>query len=119
MIRRLGQGRQATGFGNGRAVRNLFDLVVNRQSKRWARNPNIDKFALNKEDLLGPSPADAAKTSKAWAELRSMIGLSKIKASVAQLYELVKTNEILELEMRPRQNIALNRIFLGNPGMSP
>jgi len=116
MIRRLGQGRNSPGFGNGRAVRNLFDKVVDRQAKRWAANPSVDKFALSKEDLLGPSAADAAKSSKSWEKLRGMIGLSTVKQSIAKLYELVKTNELLEMEMRPRQEIALNRLFLGNPG---
>lgn len=115
-IRRLGAGRNAPGFGNGRSVRKLFDTVSNRQADRLAKNPMGDAFAFVKDDLLGPSPADAAKSSKAWNELRTMIGLSKVKESVASLYEVVKTNEILEHEMRPRQEVALNRIFLGNPG---
>jgi AAA+ superfamily predicted ATPase len=115
-IRRLGAGRGSPGFGNARSCRNLFDTVCNRQAARCQRESSSNYFTLIKEDFLGPSPADAAKNSKAWTELKAMIGLEKVKKSVEALFEVVKTNELLELEMKPRQPVALNRLFLGNPG---
>ncbi len=45
-----------------------------------------------------------------------MIGLERVKRSVEELYEVAKANEELEAEMKPRQSMALNRLFLGNPG---
>jgi SpoVK/Ycf46/Vps4 family AAA+-type ATPase len=115
-IRRLGAGRNSPGFGNARSVRNLFDKVNNRQAVRCSRDTSADPFTFTKSDLLGPSAAEAAKNSAAWKQLKSMIGLSQVKKSVDALYEVVKANELLELEMRPRQAVALNRLFLGNPG---
>lgn len=44
-----------------------------------------------------------------------MTSLDKVKQAVESLYEVVKCNEEMDQQLRPRQDVALNRIFLGNP----
>lgn len=45
-----------------------------------------------------------------------MRGLGAVKASVDSLLSLLATNAELEDEERPIKEVALNRVFLGNPG---
>ncbi len=115
-IRRLAAGRNFPGFANGRSVRKLFESVRRRLVDRWKANQKLDAFGFSKSDFLGTSAVESVKQSLAWKELMAMTGLQKIKDSLIGLLELVKTNEIREQSMLPRLNVALNRVFLGNPG---
>lgn len=119
-IGRLTRMRGIDGFGNARSVQNLFDKVYSRQGSRIARERNSgknpDTFMLEREDLLGPSANEVEATSAAWKELNSMVGLEKVKQSIRNLFELVKTNAALEEQEKPVRAITLNRLFLGNPG---
>ncbi|KAG5175822.1 P-loop containing nucleoside triphosphate hydrolase protein, partial [Tribonema minus] len=114
-ITRLGRQRGTRGFGNARAVRILFDKVMQRQTARLNRAPGADPFTLERSDLLGENVPDLS-ASDAWRQLQGLIGLASVKRSIANLAELVKTNAALELEGRPLRNVSLNRLFLGNPG---
>ncbi|CAK9210253.1 unnamed protein product [Sphagnum troendelagicum] len=120
LIKRLGKGRGRVGFGNARAVQILVDRVLERQATRVAKEskegqiPHI--FFLSQEDLLGPDPVVALSNSKAWKQLQDMIGLKSVKQSVESLVEMVKTNAEREKLEQPLLEVALNRIFLGNPG---
>lgn len=119
-VRRLGRMRGKDGFGNARAVQNVYDAILRRQTtrllaeKKQGKNPDL--FELQREDILGPPPSQVEETSAAWRELKNMIGLEKVKQSIYNLFELVKTNCMLEEEEKPLRQIALNRLFLGNPG---
>jgi hypothetical protein len=68
-IRRLGRGRERNGFGNARALRNLFDKVIDRQSERLSEERRAgnrpDDFLLLKQDLIGPDPSSVVVNSKA------------------------------------------------------
>lgn len=117
--RRLGRQRDTTGFGNARAVRNLYESAVARQSARVVRERAIglqpDLMLLAREDLLGPRQIDHGG-SEPLSLLRSMVGLDPVKEAVGNLLELVKTNAELEDLERPIKDLNLNRVFLGNPG---
>jgi hypothetical protein len=117
--RRLGKQRHLPGFGNARAVRNLLETTITRQSARVLEERrqglDPDTLLLVREDLLGPKGLDMS-SSKPLQRLADMRGLARVKASVHTLLELLRTNAELEEEERPLKNVCLNRVFLGNPG---
>lgn len=121
LIRRIGRMRGKEGFGNARAVEVELDRVLERQAARIKSEkengllPN--PFLLIWEDMLGPSPVVALESSMAWKELSGMIGLEKVKESLRQIVEVVKTNTELEKQELPLQHLSLNRCFLGSPGV--
>ena len=126
-IARLGRRRGSRGFGNARAVRVLFDRVMERQAGRLSSVDNDhgdcdgddgrepDPYELQKSDLLGDSVA-SLDDSEDWRTLRDMIGLGSVKQAVLALAEVVTTNRVLEEAGKPPRDIALNRCMLGNPG---
>ncbi|KIY94942.1 Stage V sporulation protein K [Monoraphidium neglectum] len=119
--RRLGRQRDAggAGFGNARAVRNLYEQSIARQSARVLAERREggapDPLLLRRDDLLGPKRLDAGG-SKALQELEAMRGLRRVKESVQTLLGLIETNADLEEQERPLKEVCLNRVFLGNPG---
>eukprot|EP01031_Cornospumella_fuschlensis_P026332 gene26332-31809_t len=120
-IRRLGRQRGVVGFGNARAVRNLFDLAHSRQVRRTTelrsdgKNPDI--FTFDRSDLLGPKATmENLESCEAWQELQRMEGLKSVKQSLRQLLNLVITNADREEQEKKLLDTVLNRIFLGNPG---
>ena len=121
-ITRLGRLRGVTGFGNARAVRNLFDVCCKRQTnriadlKRSGYSPDVLQFT--RDDLLGPKASLTALCGScpAYQELRQMEGLKEVKHAVDLIIQLVIHNsEREEREEKPLE-VSLNRIFLGNPG---
>lgn len=120
-IARLGRRRGSRGFGNARAVRVLFDKVLERQASRLSSGDNDDDdddddpYELTKPDLLGRS-VSSLDDSEDWRTLRDMVGLSAVKTAVLALAEVVQTNRALEEAGKPPRDIALNRCMLGNPG---
>lgn len=117
--RRLGRQRGSTGFGNARAVRNLYERAVQRQSARVVRERaqglNPDVHLITREDLLGPKHLDVS-ASQPLKQLAGMRGLAAVKESVQTLLDLIQTNAELEEAEQPVKDVALNRVFLGNPG---
>lgn len=117
--RRLAQQSGTTGFGNARAVRNLWELVLRRQAARIiaaqeaGHSPN--EFEITREDFLGSRDVKSA-TRYAIDELNAMRGLESVKSNVQSLLQLIQTNIELEELEKPVQRVALNRCFLGNPG---
>ena len=108
------------GFGNARAVANLFAQIGERQAARIIDLKNGDvrvdgaaAFILERDDVLGPKVQDLSTDSIAWGELEAMTGLSSVKNSIRSLFRLVQTNLELEEEEKPQQQISLNRLFLG------
>lgn len=122
-IARLGRRRGAPGFGNARAVRVLFDKVMERQADRLSScsggggcgDDSLDPYELQKSDLLGVS-VPSLDESEDWRTLRDMVGLRSVKKTVLALAEVVKTNRVLEEAGKSPRDIALNRCMLGNPG---
>ncbi|KAK7464369.1 hypothetical protein VKT23_006536 [Stygiomarasmius scandens] len=120
VVKRLGRGRGTKGFGNARALQNLFMRVHMRQTERITKERKLgyrpDDFLLSKEDLIGPEPLQAFLQSPHWKELQEMIGLGSVKQSVQVFFDMIARNYRLELEEKEPMMITLNRVFLGSPG---
>ncbi|ERF72667.1 hypothetical protein EPUS_09257 [Endocarpon pusillum Z07020] len=98
---RLGRGRSRDGFGNARALENMFARIRERQSDRLTRQRREgltpDDYHITKEDLIGPDPLQAILTSDAWTQLQQLTGLKSVKDSVSFMIDLIKTNYEREL----------------------
>ena len=119
-VRRLGRGRGRDGFGNARALENMFAQIRERQSSRLTRQRkeglSPDDYYITKEDLIGPDPSKAILICDAWTQLQQLTGLKSVKDSVSILLDLVKTNYERELDEKKLIDVSLNRVFLGSPG---
>jgi AAA lid domain/ATPase family associated with various cellular activities (AAA) len=119
-IRRLGRGRGRDGFGNARALENMFARIRERQSDRLTRQRkeglSPDDYHITKEDLIGPDPSKALLTCDAWTQLQQLTGLKSVKDSVSFMIDLIKTNYGRELDEKKVIDVSLNRVFLGPPG---
>jgi hypothetical protein len=119
-VRRLGRGRGRDGFGNARALENMFARVRERQSDRLTRQRkkglSPDDYYITKEDLIGPDPSEAILTCDAWTQLQQLTGLKSVKDSVSFMIDLIKTNYERELNEKKLIDVSLNRVFLGSPG---
>lgn len=119
-VQRLGKGRGREGFGNARALQNMFAKITERQAKRISserrngQRPN--DFELFNADIIGPDPTQAIKKSPAWTDLQSLTGLRAVKESVRNLFDLISNNYRRELAEQKPMEVALNRVFLGSPG---
>jgi hypothetical protein len=119
-VRRLGRGRGQEGYGNARALENMWAKISERQASRLQREraagAKPDDFLFTKEDLIGPEPSGAVRDSAAWKELQGLIGLKAVKESIRGLVDRLQLNYERELEEKPPIEVSLNRIFLGSPG---
>ena len=119
-IRRLGKGRGREGYGNARALENMWARISERQASRLQREraagAKPDDFLFTKVDLIGPEPSGAVRDSAAWRELQGLIGLKAVKESIKGLVDRLQLNYERELEETPPVEVSLNRIFLGSPG---
>ncbi|KAJ2983613.1 hypothetical protein NUW58_g6220 [Xylaria curta] len=120
LIKRLGRRRGAEGYGNARALENVWAQVTERQAHRLRNERTAggspDDLFFTKEDLIGPEPSGAIKDSEAWKELHSLIGLEKVKNSVKALVDAIQRNYHRELEELEPLGFTLHRVFLGSPG---
>jgi Holliday junction resolvasome RuvABC ATP-dependent DNA helicase subunit len=126
-VRRLGLQRGTAGFGNARAVRNLWERTLARQAERIVaerRGASItaaqivstpSDFEIQRNDLLGARGLDYAQIAPL-RELEGMVGIQSVKWSVRNLLALLETNVEREEAELPVQQVTLNRVFLGNPG---
>ncbi|KAF8624034.1 hypothetical protein AX17_007240 [Amanita inopinata Kibby_2008] len=119
-VRRLGRGRGREGFGNARALQNMFAKIRERQAERIdddrRKGLQPDYFVLTGEDIIGPDPTKVMKESEAWKKLQCMIGLESVKNAVRDFFTMVKTNYLRELQEENILEMSLNRVFLGPPG---
>ena len=119
-VRRLGRGRGREGYGNARALENVWAKITDRQAERLQRERAAgvqpDDLLFTKEDLIGPAPSDAIRDSAAWKKLNELIGLRSVKDSIKGLVDRMQLNYERELEEKPPIEVSLNRIFIGSPG---
>ncbi|KAF9223027.1 P-loop containing nucleoside triphosphate hydrolase protein [Gyrodon lividus] len=119
-IKRLGRGRGRPGFGNARALQNMFAKIRERQAERVEKErragSQVDDFLLTKKDLIGPDPSQVLPNSVPWAKLQGLIGLESVKDSVRNFFALLETNYERELAEKEPMQMSLNRVFLGSPG---
>ncbi|KAJ7035052.1 P-loop containing nucleoside triphosphate hydrolase protein [Mycena alexandri] len=119
-VRRLGRGRSHPGFGNARALHNMFAKIKTRQAARIARQrregSRPDDFLFTGEDLIGPDPSKASQQSAAWTKLQRLIGLTSVKASVQSILSMIETNYQRELQEKEPLQMSFNHVFFGSPG---
>ncbi|KAG1720035.1 P-loop containing nucleoside triphosphate hydrolase protein, partial [Suillus occidentalis] len=119
-VRRLGRGRGREGFGNARALQNMFAKVAQRLAERLKKQRQqgwiADDFLITKEDFIGPDPSQVLPQCVPWEKLQKMIGLDSVKDSVRNFFDIVDTNYHRELQEKEPLAMSLNRVFLGSPG---
>ncbi|RFU74458.1 stage v sporulation k [Trichoderma arundinaceum] len=121
IIRRLAQARGSRSFGNARAVENTINNIADRQARRLIQekkrgDSELNYYLFTKEDLIGPDPSIASKSSLAYMELQELIGLEKVKESVDQLIRLISVNYKRELKEKSPLKFSLSQVFIGAPG---
>lgn len=119
-VRRLGRGRGREGFGNARALQNMFLKISEHQAARIAKERKMgtrpDHLLLVKEDLIGPDPSEAMGQTDAWKKLQELTGLKAVKESVRNQIDLLGRNYQRELLEKAPIQTSFNRVFLGSPG---
>ena len=120
LVKRLGRKRGTEGYGNARALENVWARVTECQASRLRKErvagSSPDDLFFTKEDLIGHEPTGALKESGAWNELQSLIGLERVKNSVKALVDAIQRNYQRELRELEPLNFTLHRVFLGSPG---
>ncbi len=106
-------------FGNGRAMRQLFETIVERQARRLASLPATEPADLQQivaDDIPEDRNAVVADIDLLLAELDGMIGLTDVKREIRQLVDLVRLNQLRVREGREPIPVSLHMVFSGNPG---
>ena len=113
--------RRDEGFGNGRAVRSVFEDALSRQARRVAAidDPSKDILMSIEADDLPPVQASAPggdELAGLLAPLDELVGLDEVKAEVRRLIQLQR----IRIERRERDlplpAMSNHLVFTGNPG---
>ncbi|GGW30746.1 right-handed parallel beta-helix repeat-containing protein [Streptomyces xantholiticus] len=110
------------GFGNGRAARQVFEEMVDRQAFRLstARNPEQKELTLLLPVDVGEREAievaGTAESGTPMERLNEMIGLSGVKREVSDLVSLLATARRREAAGLPAPRISHHLVFTGPPG---
>ncbi|MBK3635635.1 AAA family ATPase, partial [Streptomyces sp. MBT97] len=112
-------------FGNGRAARQVFEEMVDRQAVRLAARPEVserDLSLLLAEDTGAQVPAgphgDAEESGGGdpLARLGAMVGLAAVKRDVTDLVNLLSTARRREAAGLPSPRVSHHLVFTGPPG---
>ena len=131
---RLARGRNRKGFANGRDVRTLAENSIKASMLRQGTQSSKPEPVLKIIDCLGvrPDPQNIPELKEALAELEKMTGLEEqrnedgsiekrsvgvpVKKLVRNLVLTAQANYDKELRGDEPFEVALNRLFIGNPG---
>ena len=105
-------------FGNARAMRELFEKIIENQSQRLASLPlptHDDLQTILVSDIPDFRP-EVGEIDSVLNELDALIGLAAVKAEARKLIDLVRLNERRQLEGLDPVPVSLHMIFTGNPG---
>ena len=103
-------------FGNGRAIRTLFEQTMERQANRLAKDPRLDTSTIEAVDIPESRPTPTRSVEETLAELDSLIGLGRVKDEVRKLMTLVAANQRRAADGGPVPQVALHLVFRGSPG---
>ncbi len=106
-------------FGNGRAMRQLYERVVEVQARRVAatEDASAEQLALIvADDIPTGQAAVVADVDVLLAELDSMVGLAGVKQEVHELVNLARLNQRRVDEGHNAIPVSLHMVFTGNPG---
>jgi SpoVK/Ycf46/Vps4 family AAA+-type ATPase len=109
------------GFGNGREVRNLFELTLTKQSARLAGlsgRSRDDLVTIMAEDLPLDRSAESAVESEAvpMAELNQLVGVDAVKQELRTLLNLLRVQQLRREQDMPVTEVGCHLVFAGNPG---
>ena len=114
------------GFGNGRAARQVFEEMVDRQAVRLASLTDVseqDLTLLLPQDISEEAAQEAAADpdapdagDDALSRLDALVGLSAVKRDVTDLVNLVSTARQREAAGLPAPRISHHLVFTGPPG---
>ena len=106
-------------FGNARAVRELFEKLLERQSRRVSVLANPDRAELQRitpDDVPDERPKAVANIDLLLAELDCYVGLGEVKTEIRKLVNVVRLNERRVREGIDPLPVSLHMVFSGNPG---
>lgn len=113
-------------FGNGRAVRKIFEEMVGRQAGRLAMMPDATVADLTRflpDDLglavpqgTGGRGSDQQVINALLGQLYEMVGLTQVKQEVAMLVDLIASARQREQAGLPVPPMSRHLIFAGAPG---
>ncbi|MFJ9031036.1 right-handed parallel beta-helix repeat-containing protein [Streptomyces sp. NPDC102274] len=113
-------------FGNGRAARQVFEEMVDRQAFRLATQTDVSQHDLTlllPEDVGEEAAAAASgaagaehESSGPLARLGDMVGLDAVKRDVTDLVNLLSTARQREMAGLPAPRISHHLVFTGPPG---
>jgi SpoVK/Ycf46/Vps4 family AAA+-type ATPase len=114
------------GFGNGRAARQVFEEMVDRQAFRLATQAEVserDLTLLLPEDVgeeaaaaASGEPVDGEPGGDALSRLGDMVGLAAVKRDVTDMVNLLSTARQREAAGLPAPRISHHLVFTGPPG---
>src|SRR4051794_40130113 len=106
-------------FGNGRAMRELFEKIVELQARRLAATPGASPTELQQilaDDVPEDRTAVVGDVDELLAQLDAMIGLTEVKKEIRKLVDLVRMNERRKLDGLDAIPVSLHMVLTGNPG---
>ncbi|TMW56633.1 hypothetical protein Poli38472_006643 [Pythium oligandrum] len=111
--RRLARCAGRKGFGNARAVRQVFERVT---QEAMSREDFDGIMELRTIDVIGERPTKNPKLQLVMRELDGKIGWKRIKQRIRELIDICDKNYERELKGIDVIPVLMNRLFLGNPG---
>lgn len=109
------------GFGNGREVRNLFELTLTKQAARLAKmaeRSRDDLVTIMEEDLPLEQLGKEVRESEAipLAELNQLVGVDAVKQELRTLLNLLRVQQLRREQKMPVTDVGCHLVFAGNPG---
>jgi SpoVK/Ycf46/Vps4 family AAA+-type ATPase len=109
------------GFGNGREVRNLFELTLTKQSARLAgmsERSRDDLVTIMEDDLPLEQPGEAVRESdtEPLAELNQLVGVDAVKQELRTLLNLLRVQQLRREQKMSVTEVGCHLVFAGNPG---
>lgn len=109
------------GFGNGREVRNLFELTLTKQAARLAEmseRSRDDLVTIMEDDLPLEHSSEAVHESEAvpLAELNQLVGVDAVKQELRTLLNLLRVQQLRREQKMPVTEVGCHLVFAGNPG---
>lgn len=116
--RRLARGIGRKGFGNARELRQLYEKAVSEAKLRFLEDDSGAPPSFQMQDIIGLRPDRSTNPAldRVLTELDRMTGQKKVKKAMYSIVQLAESNYEHELKGERQDYIALNRVFIGNPG---
>lgn|GEM_PF-1722071 len=108
--------RRRKDFGNGRAVRNTFEQVKQRQAERVDTDDTADIQQLLPADIPDIRRGMEEDLAAALHKLDALVGLRGVKLEVNKLVDLARAQVRRQQLGLPIQPATLHLVFTGNPG---